>query len=74
MLEKLTELITQYIDIESNEIEEESRFIEDIGFNSYDFMCMLGDCEDAFDVEIDEAEAANSKTVGELIAYIGGLK
>lgn len=74
MLEKLTELITQYIDIESDEIEEESRFIEDIGFNSYDFMCMLGDCEDAFDVEIDESEAANNKTVGELIAYIGGLK
>ena len=43
MLEKLIELITQYIDIEPDEIKEESRIMEDIGFNSYDFMCMLGD-------------------------------
>lgn len=74
MLEKLIELITQYIDIEPDEIKEDSRFMEDIGFNSYDFMCMLGDCEDAFDVEIDEAEAAGNKTVGALLSYLGGLK
>lgn len=73
MLEKITALITNYIDIDPSEINENSRFMDDIGFNSYDFMCMLGDCEDEFDIEIDEAEAANSKTVGELIKYLGGL-
>ena len=35
---------------------------------------MLGDCEDEFDVEIDQAQAAKSKTVGELIAYIERIK
>ena len=74
MLDKLKTLITQYIDIEPDEIREDSRFMEDIGFNSYDFMCMLGDCEDEFDVEIEESEAAGKKTVGELLAYIGGLE
>lgn len=74
MLEKLIGLITQYIDIEADEITENSRFMEDIGFNSYDFMCMLGECEDEFDVEIDESKAAESKTVGELISYLGGMQ
>lgn len=74
MLEKIIELITQYIDVEPEAVTENSRFMEDIGFNSYDFMCMLGDCEDEFDVEIDESKAAESKTVGELMAYLGGIK
>lgn len=74
MLDQLKELITNYVDVASDSITEESRFAEDLGFNSYDFICMLGDCEDEFDVEIDQARAAKSKTVGELIAYIEGIK
>lgn len=74
MLDQLKELITNYVDVASDSITEESRFAEDLGFNSYDFICMLGDCEDEFDVEIDQAQAAKSKTVGELIAYIERIK
>lgn len=74
MLEKLKELICNYVDADYDEINEGSRFAEDLGFNSYDLMCMLGDCEDEFDIELDESEAAEKKTVGELIAYLGGLK
>lgn len=74
MLESLKNLICQYVDVNADEITEGSRFSEDLGFNSYDFMCMLGDSEDEFDVEIDETEAASKKTVGELLEYFGGLK
>ncbi len=74
MLDELKKLICQYVDAEPENITEESRFSEDLGFNSYDFMCMLGECEDEFDVEIDETEASANKTVGELINYLGGLK
>lgn len=74
MLEQLKELIVNYVPVEADSITEESRFAEDLGFNSYDFICMLGDCEDEFDIQIEEAEAAKSKTVGELIAYFEGVK
>ncbi|MEE5992938.1 MAG: phosphopantetheine-binding protein [Oscillospiraceae bacterium] len=73
MLEKLKELITQYVEVNADEITKTSRFSEDLGFNSYDFMSMLGDAEDEFDVEIDEAEAGSKKTVGELIDYLEGV-
>ncbi len=73
MLDNLKNLICQYVDAEYDEINENSRFAEDLGFNSYDLMCMLGECEDEFGVELDESEAASKKTVGELISYLGGL-
>lgn len=73
MLENIKDLICRYVDADFDEINENSRFAEDLGFNSYDLMCMLGDCEDEFDIELDESEAASKKTVGELIAYLGGL-
>ena len=70
MLEELKELILNYVEVEEDEIEPSSRFSEDLGFNSYDYMCMLGEAEDALDVEIDEAEAGKCKTVQELIDYL----
>ena len=73
MLDKLKELITNYVEIDGSEITEASRFSEDLGFNSYDFMCMLGDLEDEFDVEIEESEAFKLKTVSELAGYLEGL-
>ena len=70
MLEQLKELILNYVEVEDEEIVPSARFSEDLGFNSYDFMCMLGDAEDEFDVEIDEAEAGKCRTVEELISYL----
>ncbi|MCH5212657.1 MAG: acyl carrier protein [Oscillospiraceae bacterium] len=70
MLEQLKELILNYVEVDETEIEPSSRFSEDLGFNSYDFMCMLGEAEDELDVELDEAVAGKCKTVAELIEYL----
>ncbi len=73
MLEKLKELICQYVEVSPDAITLDSAFSEDLGFNSYDFMCMLGDAEEEFDIEIDENAAAKSRTVKELMQYLEGL-
>lgn len=72
MLEQLKELIKRYVEVEDDMIVPEARFSEDLGFNSYDFMCMLGDVEDDLDIEIEEEEASSSRTVAELIEYLEG--
>ena len=46
MFEELKELICEYVDVDPSAIKEESRFIEDLGFNSYDFMSMVGEIEE----------------------------
>ena len=47
--------------------------MEDLGFTSFDFMSMLGEIEDEFDVEIDQTEAVNIRTVGEAAEYLEKL-
>jgi len=73
MLDQIKELITNYVEISADEINEDSKFIDDLGFNSYDFMSFLGEIEDEFDVEIDEREAVKIHTVGEAVEYIESI-
>ena len=74
MFEELKELICEYVDVNPSDIKEESRFIEDLGFNSYDFMSMVGEIEEKFDVEVEEREVVNVKTVKDAVEYIRSLK
>lgn len=73
MLEKLREIITQYVEIDADDITEDKRLIEDLGFNSYDFMSLLGELEEEFDVTIDESDVMDIHTVGEVIEYLENL-
>lgn len=73
MFEKLVEIICNYVEVEPEKITPESRFMEDLGFTSFDFMSMLGEVEDTFDVEVDETEAVKILTVGQAVDYIQKL-
>jgi acyl carrier protein len=74
MFEELKEMICEYVDVEPGEIRENSRFVEDLGFNSYDFMSMVGEIEEHWDVEVDEREVVNVKTVKDAMEYIQSLQ
>ena len=47
--------------------------MEDLGFTSFDFMSMLGEVEDEFDVEVNQKEAADIRTVQEAVDYLEQL-
>ena len=74
MFEELKEMICEYVDVEPGEIREDSSFVEDLGFNSYDFMSMVGEIEEHWDVEVDEREVVNVKTVKDAMEYIQSLQ
>ena len=73
MFERFVDIICNYVEVEAENVTEDSRFIEDLGFTSFDFMTMLGDLEDEFDIEIDQKEVANVRTVGEAMEYMKEL-
>ena len=73
MFEQLVDIIVNYVEVKKEDITPDSRFMEDLGFTSFDFMSMLGEIEDEFDVEIDQQEVANVRTVGEAIAYLESI-
>lgn len=74
MFDELVEIICNYVDVQPANVHEESRFMEDLGFTSFDFMSMLGEIEDTFDVEIEQTKAAEIRTVQEAIDYLETLK
>lgn len=59
MFEKLADIITNYVEVKKEDIKPESRFMEDLGFSSFDFMSMLGEVEEELDIEINPEEAAD---------------
>lgn len=74
MFEKLVEIICNYVEVEPKKVKPESRFMEDLGFTSFDFMSMLGELEDEFEIEIDQEKAADIRTVQEAVDYLSQLK
>ena len=73
MFEKLKEYICNYVDADPDSITEDSRFMEDLSFNSYDFMSMLGEIESDLGVTVEEEAVMELHTVGEAAAYLEKL-
>lgn len=74
MFDKLADIIINYVEVKREDIKPESRFMEDLGFTSFDFMSMLGEIEDDLDVEIDAEKAADIRTVQEAADYLESLQ
>ena len=73
MFEKLVAIICEYVEVEPENVHPESRFMEDLGFTSFDFMSMLGEVEEEFDVEVNQKEAADIRPVQEAVDYLEKL-
>ena len=73
MFDQLAKIIINYVEVKREDIRPESRFMEDLGFSSFDFMSMLGEVEDTFEVEIEEEKAAGIRTVQEAVDYLESL-
>lgn len=70
MLEKMKEILAQYVEADPEEITEDSRLVEDLGLSSYALMSLMGDAEEQFGITVDETELTDVRTVGDVIAYI----
>lgn len=73
MFEKLVDIIVNYVEVDKEAIKPESRFMEDLGFTSFDFMSMLGEIEDELDLEIVQEEVVDIRTVQEAVDYLQKL-
>jgi acyl carrier protein len=70
---KFKNVVSQYCNIAADEIDNEMKFREDLGFSSLDFMSFLGEIEDTFDIELDEEDALKIFTVGEALELLETL-
>lgn len=71
MLEKIAEIICEYVYIDPAEITEQANLRTDIGLSSLDLMSVASDMENTFGVKIPERVILTAKTVKDLIACVG---
>ena len=67
-------IVAQYCEVKPEEMEDEMRFREDLGFTSLDFMSFLGELEDTFDVELEEDDAIQVVTIAEALELLERLQ
>lgn len=67
-------IAAQYCSVKPEDMTDDMRFREDLGFSSLDFMTFLGELEDTFDVELEEEEVAQVLTVAEALALLERLQ
>ncbi len=67
------QIVAQYSDVKAEDMTEDMRFREDLGFSSLDFMSFLGELEDHFDIDVEEDSALQVRTIGEALKMLDSL-
>ncbi len=74
MLEKVLEIINDFVDVDLETADENTRLRSDLGLNSFDFVNVAVELEREYGIKIPDATAANIRTVGELVELVKSLQ
>ena len=74
MFETLKELLAEELQLDPNEITMESELTNDLGINSIELADLVMQCEDKFDIEIDDDNIHNFVTIGDVVNYLEANK
>lgn len=66
---KVMEIIGEQLGISASELDEDT-VLADLGADSLDLFQIISALEEAYEIEFDNEEAENLKTVGDAIEYI----
>jgi acyl carrier protein len=67
---RVKEVVARTLKVDPSRIAAESRFVEDLGAESIQSVELVAAFEEEFDIEMDEEEALEVKTVGKAIAFV----
>ena len=74
ILEKVTEIIIDKLDVDKSKITLEAKFIDDLGADSLDTVELIMQFEEEFEIEIPDEDAEKILSVGQAITYIDSKK
>jgi len=72
--EKVKEIISKQLGVNSSEVTPEASFVEDLGADSLDTVELVMAFEEAFNIEIPDEDAEKITKVKDAIAYINSKK
>ena len=73
ILEKIKEIVSKQLELTVDSIEEESKFIDDLGADSLDIVELVMAFEEEFNVEVPDEGAENIHTVGDAVGMLQEL-
>jgi len=68
--EKLQKIISEIMNVDPDEITEDTTFVDDLGADSLDIFQIIMGIEEEFDIEISNEDAENIVTVGDAVEQI----
>lgn len=68
--QRVVKVVAETLKIEPAAVTEDARFVEDLGAESVQSVEMIAAFEEEFDIELDEAQALDVKSVGKAIEFI----
>lgn len=70
MFETLKKYLVEERNINEDEITMESTLVDDLGINSIDQAELVLFCEEKFNITVDDEEANNFVTLGDIVRYL----
>ena len=70
ILERVIDIVAEELAVDSDEVTEDSSFIEDLGADSLDVVELVMAFEEEFDVEIPDEDAEDIRTVKDAVSYL----
>lgn len=74
MKDKILEIIAEQFDRNADDLTENMSFVDDLNADSVDLVELIMSLEDEFDVEVDEEELENLKTIEDVIEYVEDIR
>jgi len=74
LIDEVKEVVIEQLDVNPDEVKEDSKFVEDLGADSLDVVELVMALEEKFDIEIPDSDAEGIVTVADAIKYIEANK
>lgn len=70
VLEKIIDILCDQLDLDREQVTEDSEIIDDLGADSLDIVDLVMTLEEEFDTEITDEMIEGMKTVGDVVRFV----
>ena len=70
ILEKIIDILCDQLDLDREQVTEDSEIIDDLGADSLDIVDLVMTLEEEFDTEITDEMIEGMKTVGDVVKFV----
>ncbi|MBQ1284340.1 MAG: acyl carrier protein [Clostridia bacterium] len=74
VFEKIREILCDQLDLNEDDVTMSSNLLDDLGADSLDMVDLVMTIEDEFELDVEDEDVENIKTVGDIVHYIEEYK